>query len=59
MLEKTYVNKLTEYNDTSKLNFSNLLYVEGHFETEKYFKNFNNNLKSMFIIKDNAIIKLN
>ena len=55
LLEKTYGNKLTEYNDTSKLNFSNLLYVEGHFETEKYFKNFNNNLKSMFIIKDKYI----
>ena len=55
LLEKTYGNKLTEYSDTSKLNFSNLLYVEGHFETEKYFKNFNNNLKSMFIIKDKYI----
>ena len=35
--------------------FSDLLYIEGYFETEKYFKKFKKILKSKFIIKDKYI----
>ena len=55
LLEATDKNKHTQYNNTSAINFSDLLYVEGYFETEKYFKKFQNNLKSMFIVKDEYI----
>ena len=55
LIETKDKNKLTQYYDTSMINFSDLLYVEGYFETEKYFKKFQNNLKSMFIIKDEYI----
>ena len=59
LFETTDNNKLTEYNDISKINFSNLVYLEGNFETEKYFKNFKNILKSKFTIKDKYIDKNN
>ena len=55
LIESINKNKLTKYNDTSNFNFSDKLYVEGYFESEKYFNNFKNNLKSMFIIKDEYI----
>ena len=55
LLEATDKNKHTQYSNTSAINFSDLLYVEGYFETEKYFKKFQNKLKSMFIVKDKYI----
>ena len=52
LLETTFDNKVTQYIDTDMNNFSDLLYIEGYFESEKYFKKFKNKLKSKFIIKD-------
>ena len=52
LLERTFDNKITQYIDTDMNNFSDLLYIEGYFESEKYFKKFKNKLKSKFIIKD-------
>ncbi len=52
LLETTFDNKVTQYIDTGMNNFSDLLYIEGYFESEKYFKKFKNKLKSKFIIKD-------
>ena len=59
LIEQRDENKATKYNDTSRFNFSDLLYVEGYFESEKYFKTFENDLKSKFIIKDKYINKNN
>ena len=52
LLETTFDNKITQYIDTGMNNFSDLLYIEGYFESEKYFKKFKNKLKSKFIIKN-------
>ena len=52
LLETTFDNKVTQYIDTDMNNFSDLLYIEGYFESEKYFKKFKNKLKSKFIIKN-------
>ena len=52
LLETTFDNKVTQYIDADMNNFSDLLYIEGYFESEKYFKKFKNKLKSKFIIKD-------
>ena len=52
LLETTFDNKVTQYIDSGMNNFSDLLYIEGYFESEKYFKKFKNKLKSKFIIKD-------
>ena len=43
----------------SKKNFSDSLYVEGHYESEKYFKDFANDLKVKFTINENYIDKNN
>ena len=59
LIEERDENKATKYNDTSSYIFSDLLYVEGYFESEKYFKTFENDLKSKFIIKDKYINKNN
>ena len=45
LIESRDRNKITNYYDTTKLNFSDILYVEGYYETEKYFKDFANDLK--------------
>ena len=59
LIEYRDKNKITYYYDTSKLNFSNLLYVEGNFESEKYFKDFTNELNKSFLINEKYLIKNN
>ena len=46
-------NKNTLFNeDAIQGNFKDTLHVEGHFETEKYFKNYMNDVKKEFIFKN-------
>jgi len=59
LIESKDRNKITNYYDTAKLNFSDILYVEGHYETEKYFKDFANDLKKKFIINEKYLEKNN
>ena len=59
LIEDRDKNKITKYNDTTNFNFSNVVFVEGYFESEKYFKNFEKDLKAKFIIKDKFINKNN
>ena len=59
LIEQIGKNKITDYNDNSKKNFSDLIYVEGHYESEKYFKDFASDLKVKFTIKENYIDKNN
>ena len=55
LIEQIDKNKITFFYDTSAGNFSDLLYVEGHYESEKYFNNFTKDLKEKFTIKDKYI----
>jgi len=59
LIESKDRNKITNYYDTAKLNFSDTLYVEGYYETEKYFKDFTNDLKKKFIINEKYLEKNN
>ena len=59
LIESKDRNKITNYYDTAKLNFSDTLYVEGYYETEKYFKDFANDLKKKFIINEKYLEKNN
>ena len=38
-------------------NFKNTLYIEGHFETEKYFKDFEDNIKNEFTLRSVNSVK--
>ena len=44
-------NKLISYKDYTNKNYSNLLFLEGHFESEKYFQEYSKDIKNQFIIK--------
>ena len=59
LIESKDRNKITNYYDTAKLNFSDTLYVEGYYETEKYFKDFANDLKKKFTINEKYLEKNN
>jgi len=59
LIEQRNKNKISNYINTSKEDFSGLLYVEGHYESEKYFKDFENDLKVKFTVKENYIKKNN
>ena len=59
LIEKKDKNKITKYEDTSKGSFFDLLYVEGYYESEKYFKEFEKDLKSKFILKNDLIDRNN
>jgi len=59
LIESKDRNKITNYYDTAKLNFSDTLYVEGYYETEKYFKDFTNDLKKKFTINEKYLEKNN
>ena len=50
-------NKDFLFDEKSKLSFNNKLYVEGHFESEKYFSFLEKELKSLLIIDENLIDK--
>ena len=55
LIENIDNNKITEYSNYSKNKFSNLLKVEGYFQSEKYFCDFKNELISEFQIQNNYI----
>ena len=52
IIEKLDDNKKTFFSDHSSGSFSNNIFVEGHFESERYFDNYKNIIKKEFIIKD-------
>ena len=59
LIEKISLNKETIFYDYNTKNFSNKLHVEGHFESELYFKDHKNALKKEFTIKNSDILKKN
>ena len=55
LIENIDHNKITEYNNYSNNNFSNLLRIEGYYQSEKYFCDYKNELISEFQIQNNFI----
>ena len=56
LIEKRNKNKLTEYNiDQLKVNFNKHIYVEGYFQSEKYYAQYTESLRKEFTFKNNII----
>jgi len=51
IIEKKYSEKRTKYEDYSNFRFDNTVFVEGYYESEKYFKEYKNDIKRQFQIK--------
>ena len=59
-IEKKNIDKITNYNDDFKNKFfENNMYVEGYFESEKYFLNYKRSLSNEFKFKNPDIYKNN
>ena len=59
-IEKKDMNKITNYSNYYKnLRFDNNLFLEGHFESEKYFQNYADEIKNEFKLKNQDILKKN
>ena len=59
-IEKKDKKKITKYSDLYKnVSFNNNLFLEGHFETEKYFQDYKEEIKREFEIKNEGKLKNN
>ena len=59
-IEKKDRNKITKYSsDYKKLVFDNNLFLEGHFESERYFKDYKDEIKGEFKLKNQVSLKKN
>tara|TARA_Y100000590_G_scaffold164183_2_gene188139 strand:- start:1615 stop:2556 length:942 start_codon:yes stop_codon:yes gene_type:complete len=59
-IEKKDNRKITEHSNRYKnINFDNNLFVEGHFETERYFQDYKEEIKKEFKIKNEENLKNN
>ena len=57
-IEKKDRNKITKYSiNYRNIIFGNNLFLEGHFESEKYFKDFQDDIKREFKLKNQDILK--
>jgi len=59
LLEKKDKDKKTKYFNHNYENLSNLLYVEGHYESDKYFNSFKDVLKKKFTLLNEHIYQKN
>ena len=59
IIENVNKNKKTEYIDIFKTPFRNLIYVEGHFESEKYFVKAKKDLQKILTVKKEFIDRNN
>lgn len=55
ILEKNDANKKTFFTKINLDNCSNKLFLEGHFESEKYFYEYKDDLKKIFKVKNNLL----
>jgi len=55
ILEKKDANKKTFFTKINLDNYSNKLFLEGHFESEKYFYEYKDDLKRIFKVKNNLL----
>jgi len=59
-IEKKDRNKITKYsNDYRKLVFDSNLFLEGHFESERYFKDYKDEIKKEFKLRNQDSLKKN
>ena len=59
-IEKKDRNKITKYSsDYKNLVFDNNLFLEGHFESERYFKDYKDEIKREFKLKNQDTLKKN
>ena len=59
-IEKKDRNKITKYsNDYKNLIFDNNLFLEGHFESERYFKDYKDEIKVEFKLRNQDTLKKN
>ena len=57
-IEKKNKDKITKFsNDYKGINFNNNLFLEGHFESEKYFKNYKDEIINEFKFKETDALK--
>tara|TARA_B100000686_G_scaffold222672_1_gene229864 strand:+ start:1720 stop:2613 length:894 start_codon:yes stop_codon:yes gene_type:complete len=59
LIEKVSHDKFTSFTDYTKYQYSDLLFTEGHFESEKYFSEYAEDLKKQFLIKKEFIHEKN
>ena len=59
LIENRDLNKNTSFNKIDLNYFSDLIFVEGYFQSEKYFQKYRKNLVKEFTIKSNLINKEN
>ena len=59
LLEYKDKNKQTRFINYLNTNYDNIFFVEGHFESEKFFLKCKDDLKKQFTLKDNFIDKQN
>ena len=59
ILEKKYMNKTTKYERIEPTALNNIVYVEGHYESEKYFLKFKSELIDEFKFKNNLDLSEN
>ena len=59
LIEIKDLNKKTSFNKIDLKNFSNTVFIEGHYESEKYFIEYKKEIKQIFKIKKHLIEKNN
>ena len=59
ILEKYFKNKKTKFINLNNTSLNNICYVEGHYESEKYFLNYSNKIREQFTINNNLVNKNN
>ena len=55
LIETKDLQKKTKFRKINLKNYSNTIFIDGHFECEKYFIDYENDIKKLFKIKDNLI----
>jgi hypothetical protein len=59
ILEKCFKNKKTKFINLFNTPLNDICYVEGHYESEKYFLNCSSKIREQFIVKNNLVNKDN
>ncbi len=52
LIEKKLNDKITSFEDYTKINYSNKIYIEGYFESEKYFFDYKNDIINQYKVKN-------
>ncbi len=58
-LETIKKDKNTKFYDLNKMSFADNLFVEGYFQSEKYFADYSNEIKKQFILKNEFLFSNN